>query len=73
MLLGFVAYGLSVFTYVRAQRNLGAAKTSAFYAVAPFIGSIFAFVLLNENLSDKYLIAFFVMILGTGLVVYDSL
>ena len=73
LLLGFVAYGLSVFTYVRAQRNLGAAKTSAFYAVAPFISSFLAFILLNEKLSVQYLFALFVMIFGTGFVVYDSL
>ena len=35
LLLGFVAYGLSIFTYIRAQHYLGAAKTSAFYAFAP--------------------------------------
>jgi len=29
LLLGFVAYGLSIFTYIRAQKYLGAAKTSA--------------------------------------------
>lgn len=29
MVLGFVAYGLSIFLYIRAQRVLGAAKTSA--------------------------------------------
>lgn len=28
MLLGFVAYGLSIFLYIRAQKDLGAAKTS---------------------------------------------
>lgn len=38
MFLGFVSYGLSIFFYVYAQRTLGAALTSAFYAVAPFIG-----------------------------------
>jgi drug/metabolite transporter (DMT)-like permease len=38
LILGFVAYGLSIFTYVRAQNALGAAKTSAYYAAAPFIG-----------------------------------
>ena len=31
MLLGFVSYGLSIFTYIRAQKTLGAAKTSAYY------------------------------------------
>lgn len=30
LLLGFVAYGLSIFTYIRAQKTLGAAKTSAY-------------------------------------------
>ena len=38
LLPGFVAYGLSIYFYVYAQRDLGAAKTSAYYAVAPFIG-----------------------------------
>ena len=35
LVLGFVAYGLSIFAYIKAQKTLGAAKTSAFYAVAP--------------------------------------
>ena len=39
LLLGFVAYGLSIFFYVYAQRTLGAAKTSAYYAVSPFLGT----------------------------------
>ena len=34
--LGFVAYGLSIFFYVYAQRKLGAARTSTFYALALF-------------------------------------
>ena len=38
MMLGFVAYGLSIFFYVRVQNTLGAAKTSAYYAAAPFVG-----------------------------------
>ena len=38
LLLGFAAYGLSIFFYIHAQRTLGAARTSAYYAFAPFIG-----------------------------------
>jgi len=38
MALGFVCYGLSIALYVLAQRTLGAARTSACYAVAPFVG-----------------------------------
>jgi len=71
--LGFVAYGLSIFTYIRAQRYLGAAKTSAFYAIAPFIGAALAFALLGDELTWKYLIALIIMIVGTTFVVSDSL
>ena len=73
LLLGFVAYGLSIFTYIRAQKYLGAAKTSAFYAFAPFIGVLFSVVLLNEKITLQYIVAFLVMIAGTIFVVYDTL
>jgi predicted RND superfamily exporter protein len=73
LLLGFVAYGLSIFTYIRAQKYLGAAKTSAFYAFAPFIGVLFSVVLLNEKITLQYVVALLVMIAGTIFVVYDTL
>ena len=73
LLLGFVAYGLSIFLYVRAQNTLGAAKTSAYYAVAPFVGSFLSFVFLRERLSWMYLLALCVMIAGSILVVADTL
>jgi len=73
MLLGFVAYGLSIFTYIRAQRDLGAAKTSAYYALAPFIGAALSFVLLGDPLTGRYLLALAVMAAGTALVVADTL
>ena len=71
--LGFVAYGLSIFMYVRAQNVLGAAKTSAYYAVNPLIGALLAFVFLSESLSWTYVIALIVMIIGSALVVVDTL
>lgn len=73
VVLGFVAYGLSIFTYIRAQKTLGAAKTSAYYAVAPFIGAFLSFILLHESLTIVYLIALAVMIAGTTFVVSDTL
>ena len=72
-LLGFVAYGLSIFLYVRAQNVLGVAKTSAYYAVAPFVGVFLSFVFLRERLSWMYLVALIVMIVGSVLVVVDTL
>lgn len=73
LLLGFIAYGLSIFLYIRAQNVLGAAKTSAYYAVAPFVGSFLSFVFLRESLSVMYLVALAVMIAGSVLVVADTL
>ncbi len=73
MVLGFVAYGLSVFTYVRAQRHIGAAKTGAFYAIAPFVGSILALVILDEPLTNRFGIAFLIMMVGTAFAVADTI
>jgi len=49
LLLGFVAYGLSIYFYVSAQRTLGAARTSAYYAVAPFIGVLLSIILYGQR------------------------
>ena len=73
LVLGFVAYGLSIFLYVRAQNTLGAAKTSAYYAVAPFVGAFLAFAFLGERLTAQFGVALMVMAAGTGVVVYDTL
>ncbi len=73
LLLGFVAYGLSIFLYIRAQNVLGAAQTSAYYAVAPFVGASLSFLFLREPLTGIYLVALAVMIAGTALVVADTL
>lgn len=72
MLLGFVAYGLSIFLYIRAQRSLGAAKTSAYYAVAPFIGTFLALLINGETLTGADLLGFLFMVVGTVFVVADT-
>lgn len=73
LLLGFVAYGLSILFYVRAQRDLGAAKTSAYYAVAPFIGAALSFVFWREALPAWYVPALLLMMAGTAFSVIDQL
>ena len=71
--LGFVAYGLSIFTYIRAQKTLGAAKTGAYYAAAPFIGAFLSFALLREPMTASYFAALIVMIAGVTLAAADTL
>ena len=68
LLLGFVAYGLSIYFYVYAQRDLGAAKTSAYYAVAPFIGVALSFIIFREIPGPLFFIALVIMIAGTWMV-----
>ena len=64
LVLGFVAYGLSIFFYVRAQRDLGAAKTSTYYAVAPFIGVALSLVVFRAFPSISFFIALAIMGIG---------
>lgn len=73
LVLGFVAYGLSIFLYVRAQRDLKVAKTSAYYATAHFIGTFLAFIINNEEFTLVYFIGLVLMLIGSSLVVYDTL
>ncbi len=67
MLLGYVAYGLSIYFYIYAQRTLGAAKTSAYYAVAPFIGVLLALLVFREMPSASFFVALPVMLAGAFL------
>lgn len=65
LLLGFVAYGLSIYFYVYAQRYLGAAKTSAYYAVSPFIGVGLSFIMFLDIPTISFIIALLIMAVGT--------
>ncbi|WNS43420.1 DMT family transporter [Paenibacillus sp. MMS20-IR301] len=65
LLLGFVAYGLSIYFYVYAQRYLGAAKTSAYYAISPFIGVLLSLIMFTEIPAFSFIVALIIMIAGT--------
>ena len=65
LLLGFFAYGLSIFFYIYAQRDLGAARTSAYYAIAPFIGVGLSLIIFREIPTFSFVIALVIMIIGT--------
>lgn len=73
MLLGFVSYGLSINFYISAQKYIGAAKTSAFYSIAPFLGVIFSLLLLGERPGVQFYIALIIMIIATLIIIKDTL
>ena len=70
--VGFVAYGLSIFLYVYAQRILGAARTSAYYAIAPFIGALLSLIIFCDFPHYTYFIALGLMVVGAWLCSSDE-
>ena len=72
LILGSVAYGLSINFYIMAQKHLGAAKTSAFYSIAPFLGVLFSMVL-GERPGLQFYLGLLVMVLATWLMIRDTL
>ncbi|MBQ2961117.1 MAG: DMT family transporter [Oscillospiraceae bacterium] len=73
MLLGFVAYGLSINFYIKAQKYLGAAKTSAYYSIAPFLGVAFGILLFREIPGAQFYIGLVIMAAATVLLIKDTL
>ena len=72
LVVGFVAYGLSIYYYVYAQRLLGAARTSAYYAVAPFLAAGLSLLLFRELPSGRYFLALMLMAVGAWLAAQDK-
>ena len=70
--VGIVAYGLSIFFYVYAQRILGAARTSAYYAISPFIGALLSLVIFRDMPRYTYFIALCLMVVGAWLCSSDE-
>ncbi len=70
--VGGVAYGLSIFFYVYAQRRLGAARTSAYYAISPFIGTALSLMIFRTLPSRTYFIALPLMVIGAWLCSADE-
>lgn len=73
LILGFVSYGLSINFYIMAQKDLGAAKTSAYYSIAPFLGVAFGILLLGERPKIQFYIALIIMLVSTWFMVKDTI
>lgn len=66
-MLGFASYGISLVLFVVALRDLGTARTGAYFAVAPFFGAMLATVVFGETLGQRLLLAGGLMALGVWL------
>jgi drug/metabolite transporter (DMT)-like permease len=72
LVLGFLGYGVSLVLFVVALRNLGAARTSAYFATAPFIGAAVAIFLYGQPDSMAFWLAAGCMVVGVWLHVTES-
>lgn len=70
--VGVLSYGMSIMLYVYSQRLLGAARTSAYYAVSPFIGAALSFIIFREAPNYLFIIALILMIIGAFLSSSDT-
>lgn len=64
-IVGFGGYGLSLVLFVLALRNLGTARTGAYFSAAPFVGAAVSLVLLKETPGIGFWFAAGLM--GTGI------
>lgn len=66
MLVGFLAYGVSLALFVVGLRHLGTARTGAYFSVAPFFGAALALAS-GEAITLRLLMAGLLMSLGVWL------
>jgi drug/metabolite transporter (DMT)-like permease len=55
--VGFLGYGVSLALFVLALRDLGTARTGAYFSLAPFVGAVLAIIMLGEPLSVQLVVA----------------
>jgi drug/metabolite transporter (DMT)-like permease len=65
--VGFFGYGLSLVLFVLALRRLGAARTGAYFAIAPFLGGLLAVLFFGDAVTLQWLVAGALMAAGLWL------
>jgi drug/metabolite transporter (DMT)-like permease len=67
LIVGFIAYGVSLSLFVLSLRHLGTARTGAYFSIAPFFGAALSIVVLGEELTAQLVIAGALMAIGVWL------
>ncbi len=71
-LLGFIGYGLSLVLFVMALRQLGTARSGAYFSMAPFAGAAISLVMLDEQAGPLFWAAAVMMAIGLWLHLTES-
>lgn len=72
MLLGSLSYGASIVLFIHAMRSLGAARTSALFGTAPFMGALLSFAIFQEAPSRLFMLSTPLMIAGAAFLVGEK-
>lgn len=72
MALGLASYGVSLVLFIYALRHLGAARTSAHFGTAPFLGAILSLWVLGEPVTGPLVAAFVLMLMAVWLVLTEQ-
>lgn len=70
--VGLAGYGISLVCFVLALRGLGAARTGAYFATAPFMGAAMAVAFMGESVTVGFWVALALMGLGVWLHVTEN-
>ncbi len=65
--VGFLGYGVSLVLFVLALRHLGAARTSAYFSTAPFLGAALSVPLFGEPVTAQLVLAGLLMAAGVAI------
>lgn len=65
--VGFAGYGLSLVLFVLALRQVGTARTGAYFSTAPFVGALLSLLLLREPTGPGFLASGLLMAIGVWL------
>lgn len=71
VVLGFLGYGLSLMLFILALRQLGTARTGAYFATAPFIGAAVAIIFYGQAADSRFWLAALCMGVGVWLHVTE--
>ena len=68
LLIGALGYGVSITMWITGARLVGAARGQVVFALAPFIGAVLSWALLDESLTASFVVAFALSLGGVLLV-----
>ncbi len=68
LVIGALGYGVSITLWITGARLVGAARGQVVFALAPFIGAVLSWLVLDESLSGSFAVAFALSLAGVLLV-----